>query len=177
MPQQLRRQHGDGVVYAGFEGCDDGNQVQDDGCNSLCRLGSCGNGQVDQGEPCDDGNNDDDDACPCGRSDSLRQQVDLQEGRAGYESCDDGNLVDGDGCSAACAASARPSIRRRGGNGWCHCVCGRQGRAAPGAPSASGSTARVARRERHVEHMGLLPSERLALQIQATVTGTTTAPA
>ncbi len=51
---------GDGRVE-GAEQCDDGNQVDGDGCQADCRLpGSnpalCGNGALDFGEACDDGN-------------------------------------------------------------------------------------------------------------------------
>ena len=33
--------------------CDDGNNVNGDGCSTTCRLESCGNGQLDTGEECD----------------------------------------------------------------------------------------------------------------------------
>ncbi|MGB1012996.1 MAG: vWA domain-containing protein [Nannocystaceae bacterium] len=58
-----------------FEGCDDGNQSNDDFCTNECKVLTCGNGMVDTGEECDDGNDDDNDAClstcvlppsPCG---------------------------------------------------------------------------------------------------------------
>jgi cysteine-rich repeat protein len=47
---------GDGRVDAP-EQCDDGNDVDDDGCTLACRLPRCGDGivQADAGEHCDDG--------------------------------------------------------------------------------------------------------------------------
>ena len=78
---------GDGVV-GGAEVCDDGNQVDNDGCPNDCGVADaetsgtdtgdtdtdtggtavCGDGIVDGGETCDDGNQVDDDGCPndCG---------------------------------------------------------------------------------------------------------------
>ena len=64
---------GDGTVDPG-EDCDDGNLINDDGCNNFCSTcdGSnpadcqatcCGNGEVEDGEQCDDGNDVDDDDC------------------------------------------------------------------------------------------------------------------
>lgn len=54
---------GNGVVDSGEE-CDDGNNVDADGCNTSCTTPTCGNGIVDLGEDCDDGNNSEFDACP-----------------------------------------------------------------------------------------------------------------
>ena len=53
---------GDGHVDSG-EQCDDGNQVQGDGCENDCTLPRCGNGIVDNGEECDDGNQVNGDGC------------------------------------------------------------------------------------------------------------------
>ncbi|MBK8260422.1 MAG: DUF4215 domain-containing protein [Nannocystis sp.] len=47
---------GDGDKGPG-EGCDDGNQIDDDECTNTCKLTSCGDGQPQPGEECDDGNN------------------------------------------------------------------------------------------------------------------------
>ena len=79
------------------EECDDGNNMDGDGCDSTCMLEPiCGDGIIDPGEECDDGNNDDGDGCQgncmlpiCG--DGI---IDAGEG----EECDDGNNDDGDGC-------------------------------------------------------------------------------
>ncbi|MEZ4266209.1 MAG: SUMF1/EgtB/PvdO family nonheme iron enzyme [Myxococcota bacterium] len=54
---------GDGVVDA-FEGCDDGNNEDDDGCDARCQLeGYCGDGNIGLFEVCDDGGNEDEDGC------------------------------------------------------------------------------------------------------------------
>ncbi len=57
---------GDGTVDAG-EQCDDGNLINDDGCDEYCNIeeaGSyCGDGTVDAGEQCDDGNQVSGDGC------------------------------------------------------------------------------------------------------------------
>lgn len=42
---------GDGTLDPG-EGCDDGNQIDADGCEADCSLPACGNGIVDPGELC-----------------------------------------------------------------------------------------------------------------------------
>jgi len=44
------------AAAAGGEECDDGNQVDGDGCDTNCTLTRCGNGIVTAGEECDDGN-------------------------------------------------------------------------------------------------------------------------
>lgn len=54
---------GNGIVDDGEE-CDDGNQDNTDGCNTICTGPSCGNGVVEAGEDCDDGNNSEFDTCP-----------------------------------------------------------------------------------------------------------------
>ena len=46
---------GDGLVLVGFEGCDDGNDIDDDVCTNACILFTCGDGQLQPGEACDDG--------------------------------------------------------------------------------------------------------------------------
>jgi cysteine-rich repeat protein len=85
------------------EGCDDGNDIDDDGCTNACTLPNCGNGQLDLGEECDDGNDADEDAClsacvlaSCGDSNLF----------AGVEACDDGPLnSDTAACTASCEAA------------------------------------------------------------------------
>ena len=56
---------GDGIKN-GTEQCDDGNQVEDDGCDSNCTIPACGNGILDAslGEACDP---------PCGAGCSAGQ--------------------------------------------------------------------------------------------------------
>ena len=103
---------GDGVLHA-TEQCDDGNQVNGDGCNSLCTVEFCGDGIVHAGlgEQCDDGNQDNGDGCTamclaevCG--DGVVQA-------ALGETCDDGNTTSGDGCDSLCHTEAASSC----GNG------------------------------------------------------------
>ena len=54
---------GDGYVWAGVEECDDGNQVNTDGCVA-CKNAKCGDGYVWAGvEECDDGNQVGGDGC------------------------------------------------------------------------------------------------------------------
>ena len=84
------------------EQCDDGNLVDDDGCDSNCKLTACGNGIVGENEVCDDGNLVDNDGC-----DSNCTVTACGNGViAGDETCDDGNEVNGDGCDNNCTATA-----------------------------------------------------------------------
>jgi cysteine-rich repeat protein len=53
---------GNGWIEAG-EPCDDGNTINNDGCNNACQPPTCGNYIVDQGETCDDGNTANGDGC------------------------------------------------------------------------------------------------------------------
>ena len=53
---------GDGVVSGGEE-CDDGNNIDGDGCQGNCQNPVCGDGILDAGEECDDGNVVDGDKC------------------------------------------------------------------------------------------------------------------
>ena len=80
------------------EACDDGNLVNDDGCNVGCKLPTCPNGITDTGEACDDGNTSDTDACvACAIAFCGDGKV-----RTGFETCDDGNTVNGDVCDNTC---------------------------------------------------------------------------
>ncbi len=56
---------GDGYLdTAAGEECDDGNNVDGDGCSANCTIEPyCGDGILDPGEECDDGNNVDGDGC------------------------------------------------------------------------------------------------------------------
>jgi cysteine-rich repeat protein len=55
---------GDGIPNPDCdEQCDDGNNVNGDGCQGNCILPFCGDGIVDPGEGCDDGNSIDGDGC------------------------------------------------------------------------------------------------------------------
>jgi cysteine-rich repeat protein len=46
---------GDGTLDL-EEMCDDGNNIDGDGCSASCTVEVCGNGILDHGEQCDDGN-------------------------------------------------------------------------------------------------------------------------
>lgn len=87
---------------AHVEPCDDGNQVDTDGCSNGCRLASCGNGVLDPGEQCDDANAIDTDGCVA----CLYARCGDGAVRAGVEACDDGNTAAGDGCSPTCTVEA-----------------------------------------------------------------------
>jgi cysteine-rich repeat protein len=95
----------------GDEACDDGNQVNTDGCLNSCAVARCGDSvarsDIEAGEEgyenCDDGNQVNADACRnncvagvCG--DGI-QRID----GANREACDDSNTNNGDGCSSECA--------------------------------------------------------------------------
>lgn len=97
----------DGLLDPG-EACDDGNNVDHDGCTNACEPAACGDGllrsDLAEGLPgfeaCDDGNSNNNDACTnacepgrCG--DGFLAEV-LGEG------CEDNNLIDEDGCTNAC---------------------------------------------------------------------------
>ncbi|WP_422884877.1 DUF4215 domain-containing protein [Nannocystis pusilla] len=93
---------GNGEVEGGEE-CDDGNDVEGDGCEPSCvPTPQCGNSMIEQGEVCDDGNTEDGDEC------SADCQTATPEPECGDgtvqepEMCDDGNQEPGDGCEPDC---------------------------------------------------------------------------
>jgi cysteine-rich repeat protein len=94
---------GDAVIDSG-EACDDGNNIQSDGCH-LCTIITfklCGNGALNSGEECDDGNVSNGDGC----SNGCKVEVPPVCGDGqikGEEACDDGNSSIGDGCGDTCA--------------------------------------------------------------------------
>jgi cysteine-rich repeat protein len=90
---------GNGILDPG-EACDDGNNLDHDGCSSTCVAEAfCGNGRVEPGEECDDGNFDPGDGCGmhCDTEVGCGNGI-LEVG----EECEDDNQEDGDGCSATC---------------------------------------------------------------------------
>jgi cysteine-rich repeat protein len=121
---------GDGTVGPG-EQCDDMNTVSEDGCSSLCRTESCGdgvvqaglgeecdppngttcdatciipgcgNGVLEAGEGCDDHNKTACDGC----SSSCQPEACGNGVLECTEACDDHNLVNGDGCEANCTVT------------------------------------------------------------------------
>ncbi|MEZ4366271.1 MAG: hypothetical protein R2939_08270 [Kofleriaceae bacterium] len=106
------RRCGDGIPDGDAgEACDDGNEVNGDGCTSTCAIEACGNGTVDIGEQCDDGNRVSGDGC---QADCLAPRcgdgvIDLDLG----EACDDGAAN-----STAPDAGCRPGCQpRRCGDG------------------------------------------------------------
>ena len=86
---------GDGIVN-GDEFCDDGNDINDDGCRNDCTA--CGDGVVNDGETCDDGNTDDLDACGNDCLPNICGDGVVNNG----EVCDDGNDIDTDACRNDC---------------------------------------------------------------------------
>jgi len=90
---------GNYIVNPG-EQCDDGNNVDHDGCSATCQVeGFCGNSVIEPGEECDDGNFTQGDGCTA----DCQTEVGCGNGRLEVgEECDDDNLTDGDGCDALC---------------------------------------------------------------------------
>lgn len=132
---------GDGVLnLAAGEQCDDGNNIDCDGCSALCTSESpsvCGDGLVGCGETCDDGNTVGGDGCgpaclleQCG--DGILQSGELCDdggesatcdadctpvscgdstvNAVAGEQCDDGNATAGDGCDAQCVLECDPLV-------------------------------------------------------------------
>src|SRR5438445_657237 len=91
---------GNGIIDPG-EVCDDGNNVDGDGCAGKCRIESCGNRSTDDDVEGDDGNTDGHDAC-----------ISCRNARCGGgywwfgpEQCDDGNTNNNDGCLNNCTTA------------------------------------------------------------------------
>ena len=104
----LGEQHYDGsgalvswaIAYAVMpaEQCDDGNTVDDDGCDSNCTATACGNGVITTGEQCEDGNTNDGDGCDSNCTPTACGNAVVTSG----EECDDGNEADQDACISDC---------------------------------------------------------------------------
>jgi cysteine-rich repeat protein len=97
---------GDGLVQTG-EDCDDGNGVDDDGCDNDCTVSPfCGDGVVDagRGETCDPPGQ------PSGQPNECRSDCTFCGDGVldASEECDDGNNTAGDGCSAECTNELQP---------------------------------------------------------------------
>ncbi len=103
---------GDGTQNISLgEQCDDGNNVSQDGCSSICKFEYCGdeiitlngNGYYNSGylpEECDDGNLVNGDGCD---SHCLNEAASCGNDILEFgEECDDGNNIDEDGCSSGC---------------------------------------------------------------------------
>jgi cysteine-rich repeat protein len=92
---------GDGYPRLGMEECDDGNQLDNDGCVSpFCSIAFCGDGYLNEGvEACDDANDVDSDMCPTSCTVATCGDGFVQ---AGVEECDDANADDEDYCANDC---------------------------------------------------------------------------
>lgn len=91
---------GNGVVDS-FERCDDGNQIDDDGCNNDCQL-SCGDGRLGASEACDTAIPEGEPgACPTACDDGDACTDDTITGEMCQQTCDFQPIDyyrDGDGC-------------------------------------------------------------------------------
>lgn len=99
---------GDGVAQ-NPEDCDDGNEIDGDGCSSSCMSEIiCGDGEAEGTEECDDGNTADGDGCSS--SCTFEDAIDPVCGNGiveDPEECDDGNTNRYDGCSNVCTNESR----------------------------------------------------------------------
>jgi cysteine-rich repeat protein len=100
-PDAIVRGCGDGIT-AGEEECDDGNDVNGDGCDNNCTPSACGNGEIDPAtETCDDGIANSDTAPDACREDCTA--AGCGDGiLTAPEQCDDANTDDGDECGNDC---------------------------------------------------------------------------
>lgn len=95
---------GDAIRAVGSEACDDGNEIDGDGCGADCTVVELGYTCPAEGGVC---------TAACG--DAVRA--------VGAEECDDGNTMDGDGCSADCAV-VEPGYSCAPEGGSCTSSCG-----------------------------------------------------
>jgi len=87
-----------GDTYRGGpEGCDDGNNMDGDGCSAMCQT-VCGDAVIAGTETCEYVNN----MAPQGCDPTTCQTTCGDTFVIGTEQCDDGNAVDTDGCNVAC---------------------------------------------------------------------------
>jgi len=112
---------GDGAQDPG-EACDDGNDVDEDGCPSgaqgQCKMvGKCGDGIVWAGaEACDDGNMDGGDGC---EADCTVTSAECGNGvMEPGEGCDDGNDVEEDACPSGAAGQCKAAASCGDGFVW-----------------------------------------------------------
>lgn len=117
-PPELVRECGNLIIEEGEE-CDDGNTINGDGCDRVCKFERCGNGQVQPGEDCDLGFSDsglvgknvNGSGCSpqckfeAGCGDGI-----LDEDGPIKEQCDDGNRINGDGCDSKCQLEKCPGV-------------------------------------------------------------------
>ena len=94
----------DGIKEEG-EACDDGNEVNTDGCLTTCKLADCGDSYVYAGqEECDDGDkNSNDAACTVECKKATCGDNHVQDG---VEECDEGVMnADDAACTSVCRAA------------------------------------------------------------------------
>ena len=97
-PEEDWPECGDGVLDPN-EQCDDGNVINGDGCDAICRL-ECGNGRLDPGEECDDRNAEPGDGC------DSECQLECGNGRLDPgEECDPSLTSD---CTEECRWESQP---------------------------------------------------------------------
>lgn len=115
---------GNGKMETG-EACDDSNVLDGDGCNSICKIESCGDGviQVVLGEDCEGANLNENSCVKLGYTSGNLSCSDCKFVNADCssicgngkmetgEACDDGNLKNGDGCDVICKLEATPTIQ------------------------------------------------------------------
>jgi cysteine-rich repeat protein len=80
------------AITNGDDECDDGNDVEDDGCDNLCRVRKCGDGIVQTGEQCDPP------GATCTNQCQTASEMCGDGDKDSGEQCDDGNTATGDGC-------------------------------------------------------------------------------
>ncbi len=117
---------GDGIARNG-EQCDDGNNIDGDGCSRYCKTTGgvakpiepaavCGNSVIEDWESCDDGNTTNGDGC----SDLCLIEVVITPVEAQVvcgdgllhttEQCDDGNTINWDWCNASCRDEVEETV-------------------------------------------------------------------
>ena len=150
--------YGDGVIDPdGYEECDDGNNIDGDGCtkgkidsgyicptaNQLCVAKACGDGIVARGEDCDDGNLISGDGCSVRCRIEENYRCDNSSGKSvcieGY--CGDGIVQTGEECDAAvdeipgvgCSANCKidPGYECKKDGGACQSITCGDGELAP----------------------------------------------
>jgi cysteine-rich repeat protein len=96
-------------IPEGNEECDDGNDINGDGCENDCTTTPagpvCGNGIPEGNEECDDGNDINGDGCENDCTTTPAGPVCGDGVPEGNEECDDGNDINGDGCENDCTTT------------------------------------------------------------------------
>jgi cysteine-rich repeat protein len=97
----------------GVEACDDGDNINGNGCDNNCSVSACGNGISAGVEQCDDGNNVDTDSCrnscllaTCGDGVTCVGPSCTSGPTGGAEACDDADVSNNDSCLNNCALAS-----------------------------------------------------------------------